>query len=100
MNDPSRYKKMTTELRASLADETDCLYFVHTPIGIINVSSWNYLMSGFVAVAGEDESKKTRLLVFSEEEMCSFPLEVKRKKLHGKKDILGFNPHVQEAQKA
>jgi hypothetical protein len=91
---PSRYHTMVSKLRASLANETDCLYFVHTPVGILNVITWDYSIPGFVAIRGEDENKKYRFLVFSEEETCSFPLEIKRKKLEGSKETLGFKPDL------
>ena len=86
----SRYRAMVKTLRAELADESDCLYLLHTPIGVINVITWDYGAPGFVAVRGEDESKKYRFLIFSEEEICSFPLEIKRKKLQGSEETLGF----------
>jgi hypothetical protein len=91
----SRYHVMVMRLRASLADETDCLYFVHTPVGTINVSGFNYAIPGFVSIRGEDENQKYRFLVFSEEEICSFPLEIKRKKAVGSKETLGFRPDLQ-----
>jgi hypothetical protein len=93
MSDPqSRYRTLVKQLRANLADEKDCLYFVHTPIGTINVSRWNYSIPGFVTVSGEDEGKKYRFLIFAEEEICSFPLEVRRKKSESSKEKPGFKP--------
>jgi hypothetical protein len=90
MTEKSRFRQMTTELRACLTNEPDCLYLMHTSIGIINVINWGYVTSGFVTVTGVDEDKKTRFIVFSEEQMCSFHLEVKRKKMHAKNSTLGF----------
>ena len=86
----SAYRTMVGDLRASLTEEKDCLYFTHTPLGVINVSRWNYITAGFVAISGEDENKKYRFLVFSEEAICSFPLEIKRKS--GSKEPVGFKP--------
>lgn len=92
---------MMKNLRASLADEKDCLYHLHTPLGVINVSVWNYAVPGFVAVGGEDvPDKKYRFVVFSEEEICSFPLEIKRKKLEASKEKAGFKPSLQADTKA
>ncbi|MEO6981620.1 MAG: hypothetical protein ABI072_00715, partial [Edaphobacter sp.] len=89
-NHSSCYREMVKSLRANLANEKDCLYFLHTPLGIINVIKWNYSLPDFIAVMGEDENKKYRFLVFSEEAIISFPLEVKRKKLEASKETLGF----------
>jgi len=83
---------MTKQLRTSLADEMDCLYLVHAPVGTINVSHWGYHIAGFVSIRGEDESKKYRFLIFAEEEIRSFPLEVRRKKPESSKEKLGFKP--------
>jgi hypothetical protein len=96
MSKQSKFRTMTKRLRASLADETDCLYFIHTPVGTINVSHWGYDISGFVSIRGEDESKKYRLLIFAEEEICSFPLEVRRKKGESSKDKPGFKPTTRD----
>ena len=71
----SRHRGWMKNLRASLADEKDCLYHLHTPLGVINVSVWNYAVPGFVAVGGEDvPDKKYRFVVFSEEEYALFHL--------------------------
>jgi hypothetical protein len=98
MSEKSRYRTMVKKLRANLADETDCLYLLHTPLGIINVSSWNYFTPGFIAVVGEDENKKYRCIVFSEEAVCSFPLEVKRKKAKSTEATLGFKPSFKHSE--
>jgi hypothetical protein len=92
----SRHRMMVKGLRADLADETDCLYFVHTPAGTINVIAWNYAIPGFVAIRGEDEHQKYRFLVFSEDVICSFPLEVRRKKTESSKSKPGFKPTVRD----
>ena len=61
-----------------------------------HVIRWNYDIVGFVAITGEDENHEFRFLVFSDEAACSFPLEIKRKKLSSCKERLGFKPHVQD----
>jgi hypothetical protein len=102
----SAYRAMVKSLRASLADETDCLYYVHTPVCTINVSAWHYGVPGFIAIRGEDEDKNYRFVVFSEEQVRHFPLEIKRKKLEALKEgidpaklkpkvILGFKASLQ-----
>ncbi len=92
----SRFRQIVRTVRSCLSDEKDCVYIMHTPIGIITVSRWNYFSSGFVAVMGEDEHKKFRFVVFSDEQACSFPLEVKRKKLEPSKGTLGFAHPLRE----
>jgi hypothetical protein len=91
----SRHRAMMKNLRASLTDEKDSLYCVHTPFAVINVSVWGYAVPGFVAVGGYDEDKKYRFVVFSEEELCSFPLEIKRKKLEASRETVGFKLSLQ-----
>jgi hypothetical protein len=86
----SRYREMVKLLRANLTDEKDCLYFIHTPVGTLEVISWNYGIPGFVAIKGVDEGSKKRFLTFSEESMCSFGLEVRRKKADSPKEPVGF----------
>ena len=88
----STYHAMIVSLRAALTDETDVLYYLHTPVGKINVSEWRYGVSGFIAVRGEDEQKNYRFFVFSEEQMRSFPLEIQRKSLQASKGPVGFKP--------
>jgi hypothetical protein len=90
----SRHRAMMKNLRASLTDEKDSLYYIHTPLAVINVSVWSYAVPGFVAIGGEDADKKYRFVVFSEEEVCSFPLEIKRKKLEASKERVGFKPSL------
>lgn len=94
---------MVKSLRASLVDETDCLYCIHTPLGVINVSTWEYRLPGYVAVTGRDEGNEYRFAVFSEEAMRHFPLEIKRKSLEASKEVeasrqkesIGFKPSPQ-----
>jgi hypothetical protein len=90
--DESTYHAMIMSLRAVLADETDRLYCLHTPVGTINVSEFRYGVSGFIAIRGEDEQKNHRFFVFSEEQVRSFPLEIKRKSLETSKEPVGFKP--------
>jgi hypothetical protein len=85
---------MFKHLQSVLMDETNCLYFVHTPVGKINVSKFSYNLPGFVTVMGEDESKQYRFLVFSEEQMRYFPLEVSRKGRKSSAKTLGFKSIV------
>ena len=70
---------MLQSLMEHLVDPEGCFYVLHTPLGEITVSAWHYAVPGFIAVGGQDKNKNYRFLVFSEEQTCTFPLEVKRK---------------------
>jgi len=78
-NNKPRYQTMLDKLRASIADTSEFLFFIHTTLGTIKLEKVWHRFPGFVAVEGEDEKHKFRFLVFSEETICSFPLEVQRK---------------------
>ena len=88
----SRFLTKIRKLRAILKDESDCMYFIHTPIGIIHTETWNYTSPGLITIAGEDENHKYRFLVFLDEAMSSFPIEIKRKQTDGSKEAMGFRP--------
>jgi hypothetical protein len=90
MSEQPRFRTMMKQLRANLTEEKDCLFLLHTPIGVINVGDFSYRVPGFVMVLGDDDQKNYRCLVFGEEDICSFPLEVKRKTAKPTKATLGF----------
>ena len=90
MSEDSRFKSMTNTLRANLVEEQDCLLLLHTPCGVFDVGVFSYRIPGFVLIAGEDERKEFRCIVFSEGSICSFPLEVRRKTALASKSTLGF----------
>jgi hypothetical protein len=87
-----RYSKMFKHLRTILGDEKECFYFLHTPHGALNVSTFSHHIPGFVGVAGVDENKKYRFFLFSEESILSFGLEIRRKHDDGGKQTVGFRP--------
>ena len=89
-SESSRFREMLKRLQAGISEEKECLYFTHTHLGRINVSHWYYFAPGFVAIDGEDENKKYRFLVFPEELICAFPLEVAKK--GRRKTRVGFKP--------
>lgn len=88
----SQYQIMIDSLRGGL-NTTDVLYIVHTPVGKIIINRFEYFVPGFVAFSGTDEDKKLRYFVFSDEAICSFPLEVALKKKKSKLP-LGFKPQT------
>jgi hypothetical protein len=83
---------MIKKLTAHVVNKKDWRYFLYTSEGVIKVDTWNYSLPGFVVVDGEDEDKKYRFFVFSEDQMCSFALEIKRKS--GSKGTLGFKSDI------
>jgi hypothetical protein len=96
MSNKSRYQTMLNKLRSTLIDDADEFkFFVHTSLGTIDVETVWHRYEGFVAIEGEDENHKYRFLMFSEEVICCFPLEVKRK--NDSKNRLGFKSILQPA---
>ena len=89
-HEQSRFREMVRTLRQVLVDEKECLYFLHTPVGLINVSRWSYHVPGFVFVMGDDERGEFRFIGFTDEQICAFPFEVKRKSVLRKGSEIGF----------
>lgn len=87
----SDYLTMIRVLKANLVDEKECRYFVHTPLGRIDVGRFHFMNEkpGFLVIEGLDDSGEHRFLMFPEQQALFFPLEVSRK---GKKSnkTLGF----------
>jgi hypothetical protein len=84
------YRDMVKRLRASIVNEKDFRYLVHTPVGTITIDRWDYSLPGFVMIEGKDEKKEDRFLVFTAEQISSFPLEVRHPKYTGEKGRVGF----------
>ena len=93
----ARYRTMVRLLRSRLVDQEDCLYIVHTTVGPITISKWDYAIPGFITLSGEDENHKYRFITFSEESVWRFPFEVKRKNAAASKETLGFKPAPQSS---
>jgi len=84
--------------RRSVSDKKteEALYILHTSIGAISVRRFVYRgEAGFVFLQGIDESGKDRILGFSEQQLSTFPFEI-RMKLTDKNYYMMFNPHVAE----
>ena len=92
MSEDSRHQVMFTKLQATLSDPSDAQFFLHTPEGTIRLGTFSYRIPGFVIVMGEDANAKYRCIVFTDDAVCSFPLEVKMKKLEDSKESVGFKP--------
>jgi hypothetical protein len=74
----------------------EALYILHTSIGAISVSRFVYRgEAGFVFLQGVDESGKDRILGFSEQQLSTFPFEI-RMKSAGKNGHTIFIPNVAE----
>ena len=91
---------MFRELRASLDDEANCLYFLHTSQGEIEVEKFDYRVPGFVIVIGSDESKKQMVLVLNEQVICTLTLEVRPKSSSSTKRPVGFKLAKDNSTKA
>jgi hypothetical protein len=82
----------------SLINKPDnALVIVHTPIGVITVDRFVYRAEvRFVFLHGTDESGRERIAGFSEQQLSTFPFEI-RTKLGGKDGQIRFNPYVAES---
>jgi hypothetical protein len=72
------------------------VYILHTSIGAITVNSFVYRAeAGYVLIQGMDESGKDRIVGFSEQQVSTFPFEI-RTSSAAKSGPLRFNPNVAE----
>jgi hypothetical protein len=84
------------DVRSLIKKPEEALYILHTSIGAISVRRFVYRgEAGFVFLQGIDESGKDRILGFSEQQLSTFPFEI-RMKSNNKNDHMMFNPHVAE----
>ncbi len=84
-------------IRALVQKPDDALYILHTSIGVITVHRFVYRgEEGFVIVQGTDESGKERIVGFSEQQLSTFPLEI-RMKSADKDGQIRFNAYVAES---
>ncbi len=84
------------DIRSLIQRPDGAVYILHTSIGAITVNSFVYRAeAGFVFIQGLDEQGKDRIVGFSEQQLSTFPLEV-RTPSAVKSSQLRFNPNVAE----
>jgi hypothetical protein len=85
----SRFREVFRDLKASATNLKDVHFILHTPIAAIIISVLRYKEDfDYVFVFGHDEEKRERVLMLSEEQLLTCPLELRLKS--GKKAPLGF----------
>ena len=90
----SHFWDVYRDVRSMIQKPEEALYILHTSIGAISVRRFVYRgEAGFVFLQGVDEVGKDRILGFSEEQLSTFPFEI-RMKSTAKNGHTMFNPQV------
>ena len=93
----SHFWDIVRDIRSLIHKPDDALCIVHTPIGVITVNRFVYRAdAGFVFLQGTDENGNERIAGFSEQQLATFPFEIRRSS-GGKDEQIRFNPHVAES---
>ena len=93
----SHFWDIIRDIRSLIHKPDDALFILHTPIGAITVDKFVYRSeAGFVLLQGTDENGRERTAGFSEQQLSTFPFEV-RTKPGGKDGQIRFNPYVVES---
>jgi len=93
----SHFWDIIRDIRSLIHKPDDALFTLHTPIGATAVHRFVYRSeAGFVFLQGIDESGRERTAGFSEEQLSTFPFEI-RMKPGGKDGQIRFNPYVAES---
>jgi hypothetical protein len=93
----SHFWNIIRDIRSLIHKPDDAQFILHTPIGTITVDRFVYRSeAGFVFLQGTDENGKERLAGFSEQQLSTFPFEI-RTKPGGKDEQIRFNPYVAES---
>jgi hypothetical protein len=93
----SHFWDIVRDIRSLVQKPDDASFIVYTPLGAITVDRFVYRAEvGFVFLQGTDENGRQRTAGFSEQQLSTFPFEV-RTKPGGKDGQIRFNPHVAES---
>ena len=93
----SHFWDVVRDIRSLIHKPDDALLIVHTPIGTITVDRFVYRSEiSFVFLQGTDENGRERIAGFSEQQLSTFPFEI-RTKPGGKDGQIRFNPYVSES---
>lgn len=92
----SQFWDVYRDIRSLIQKPDEALYILHTPIGVITVRKFVYRgNAGYVFLQGIDEKGKDRFVGFSDQQLSTFPFEIRMKA----SDINGqirFNPNATE----
>jgi hypothetical protein len=93
----SRFWDIVRDIRSLIHKPDDALFILHTPIGEITVDRFVYRAeAGYIFLQGTDGNGKERIAGFSEQQLSSFPFEI-RTRPGGKDGQIRFNPYVAES---
>jgi len=93
----SHFWDIVRDIRSLIHKPDDALVIVHTPIGVITVDRFVYRGEAhFVFFHGTDENGRERIAGFSEQQLSTFPFEI-RTKSGGKDGQIRFSPYVAES---
>jgi hypothetical protein len=92
----SHFWDVYRDVRALIKKPEEALYILHTSIGAISVRRFIYRgEAGFVFLQGIDESGRDRILGFSEQQLSTFPFEIRTKSADKNGHVM-FNLNVAE----
>lgn len=93
----SHFWDVYRDVRALIKKPEEALYILHTSIGEISVRRFVYRgEAGFVFMEGVDASGKDRILGFSEQQLSTFPFEIRMRSIDKNGHVI-FNQHVAES---
>jgi hypothetical protein len=85
------------DIRSLIQKPDDALYILHTSLGSFTVQRFIYRAeSGYVVLQGIDENGRERIAGFSEQQLSTFPFEI-RTKAGGKDGQIKFSPYLAES---
>lgn len=83
------------DVRSLIQKPEGSVYILHTSIGAITVKNFIYRAdAGYVFIQGIDENGKDRLVGFSEQQVSTFPFEIRSSS--GVNGQLKLNPNLAE----
>jgi hypothetical protein len=92
----SHFWDVYREIRSLIKKPEEALYILHTSIGAISVRRFVYRgEAGFVFLQGIDEHGADRIVGFSEQQLSTFPFEIRMKSAEKNGQTM-FNPNVAE----
>jgi hypothetical protein len=92
----SHFWDVYRDIRSLIKKPEEALFILHTSIGAISVSRFVFRgEAGFVFLQGIDEHGSDRIVGFSEQQLSTFPFEI-RMKATDKNGQIRFNPSVAE----
>ena len=93
----SHFWDVYRDIRSLIQKPDDALYILHTSIGAIAVHKFVYRgEAGYVFLQGVDDSGKDRIVGFSEQQLSTFPFEI-RMKSADKNGQIRFNQNLGES---